>query len=567
MADLLTDPRFVAFAERAVNRLLGGLAARLENGPGFVSETYPSENWFYPGDARFLKEPAKDARWRLGYAIADLTPDDWRERDYYLGGYLTAENGFNNKVENVIDRMQCRIVALDDGSGRGVSLFATADCIGLGNRHVKSIRRKLADLMRISGCGETLCSVNVFSTHAHSCVDTQGLWTATGKKILHNLKKNRTGRGVYWEGADPDFMRRMTDRIAEGMLRALRDLKPGTLAYAKKDIGKAYFSNRNRPSATALDSELVRFAFTPDDPAARPAILASFPAHPDVAGLPTRDGQGSGRDLCGEYVYYMGEFVNRAGYDLIFINGAICAIYMNRELTNDGVTLNRRYEQSVRYGRELARLTLSLTKTREEIEADPLLYDAAEIEAERLESERNGGGYTLWCENWTPVLAQPVAPILNVRLRQVEIPVTNPLIVLVGKLNLVAYDVIAKKDGSYAIRTEIGYLELGKNFHAVTVPGEFCQDLLRGGASLFADGAYRGRDFPLPPLCETFGADVHAFGLANDAIGYIVPDNDYILGEFANHYHEIISLGEKTGSAVVAGLMRLREELLHETES
>ena len=556
---VFTDPRFVRFMEKTLNAGLGGIARRLENGPGFLQEGADTARDFYPG-APFLEAPAPGAKWRLGYAAADLTPADWREHDYYLGGYLTGANGFDNRVEAVIDKMMCRIAALDDGSGRGVTLLATVDCIGLGNRHVKEIRRHLADLMRLAGCTETLGSVNVFSTHAHSCVDTQGLWTATGRKLLHNYRKNRTGRGTYLAGADPEFMRRLTRLVAEGMFRALRDLRPGTMAFAEKDVTDDYFSNRNRPSATALTSRLVRFVFTPEDPDARPTVLVSFAAHPDVAGLPTTDGQSSGRELCGEFVYYMGAFMERAGYNMLFINGAICAVYMNRGASNDGVTLRRRYEQSMRYGTELAKMTLALTKTVAEIEADPLLCDAAAVAADRAESEKNGGRYTLWYENWTPAEETPVPPLLNIRLRQTVLDVTNPLIILVGKLNLVAYDVIAKKDGGYAVTTEVGLMELGGVLRAVLAPGELCQDLLFGGDSLSAAGAFSGTDFGLPPISDTYGNSVWCFGLANDAVGYIVPDNDYVLGEFAGHYHELISLGAGTGSAVVRAITALKEE-------
>ena len=557
----LTDEKFVRFAEKALNKGLGGIAARLENGPGFVGASFDASKSFFRGNGTFLSAPAPGAKWRLGYARADLTPADYRTHDYYLGGYLTAENGFNNKVNAVVDKMMCRIAALDDGSGRGVTVFATVDCIGLGNRHIKAIRAHLSDLMKYGGCNESLCAVNVFSTHAHSCVDTQGLWTATGKKLLHNLKKNRTGKGVYWDGADPEFMRALVKKVAEGMYRALLDLKPGTLTYAEKDVGADYFSNRNRKSATALHTKVARLLFTPEDPAAVPTVIASFPAHPDVAGLPTSDGTGTGRELCGEYIYYMGELMERAGYHFLFVNGAICAIYMSRGASNDNVSMAHRYEQSVRYGYEMARITLALTKTVAEIEADPVLCDFDEIERDRADADANGGGYTLWYENWAPVKEVEVPPVLNIRLMQVYIPVTNPLIILVGKLNLVAYDVIAGADGTYGIKTELGYLCLGNVFQTVFAPGEFCQDLLYGGDSLTAAGSFSGKAFPLPPLTEVFGADIHAFGLANDAVGYIVPDNDYILGEFKNHYHELISLGEGAGSAVIGGFLSLKDEI------
>ena len=561
MADFLTSETFVRFTEKTVEGLLGGLAKKLNDGPGFVPAGFDQSARFYAGTGDFLPAPAENACWRLGYAAVDLTPYDYYKHDYYLGGYLTGANGFNNRIEGIVDKMMCRIVALVDGSGRGLTVFATVDCIGLGNRHIKVIRRKFADNLKYAGIGEPVAAVNVFSTHAHSCVDTQGLWTDTFRSVGHNLKKNRTGKGTYRGGADEGFMRALTDKIAAGMLEAVRDLTPGTLSFAEKDIGPEYFSNRNRKSATALHTALIRLLFTPADPARRPTLIASFPAHPDVAGLPTTDGQGSGRELCGEFVYYMGEFIEKAGFNFLFVNGAICAIYMDRGATNDGVSFTRRWQQSVRYGRELAKIALSLTKTAAEIEADALLFDEAQTKADMDESAKNGIPYTLWYENWKPAEETPLPPLVNLRLAQIKVPVTNPLIILVGKLNLVAYDVVAEGGGLYGITTEIGYMELGGKVKIAFAPGEFCQDLWLGGDSLTAAGSFNKTDFPLPPLVRIFGDDVRVFGLANDAIGYIVPDNDYILGEFQNHYHELISLGASTGSTVMAGFMRLKESL------
>ena len=47
----------------------------------------------------------------------------------------------------------------------------------------------------------------------------------------------------------------------------------------------------------------------------------------------------------------------------------------------------------------------------------------------------------------------------------------------------------------------------------------------------------------------------------NDAIGYVVPDNDYTMGDPANHYHELISLGQHVGSALIDGLYELAQEI------
>ncbi len=563
MSDFLTSKKFISFAEKAVTGVVGKFADSLnDDGPCFVSYKDYKNEYFFCGNNEFRKKAKRTAKWKLGYAIADLTPYDFKNHDYYLGGYLTGTNHFNNKVETLVDKMQCRIIALDDSSGRGPSFFGTIDCIGFGGTDIKTVRRNFLELLNKKYPDVTPNSVNIFSTHAHSCVDTQGLWTNTISNVKRNYKKNKRGKGTYVRGADYEYISFITDKIAQGLLTAYEDMCTGTLTYAIKDIGDEYFTNKNRKSATSLVTKLTRLMFIPDDTEKTSTVIASIGAHPDVAGLPTSDGCGTGRELCGEYVYYMGEHINRAGYNFMFFNGAICAIYMARGATNDGLSFSHRYEESMRYGKELAKITLSLTKTFEEIENDELLSEPRETIEDMAKAAERNANYTLWYEDWEPVEEKKVAPVLNIALSTVKVPVTNPLIKAVGKLNLVAYKVIKEADNTYSIETEIGYMELGNSdLNVVFLPGEFCSDLLVGGDSLKAEHAYHEIDFPYPCLTEIFEKELTPFGLANDAIGYIVPDNDYIIGDFVNHYHELICLGEYTGSSIIKGFIELKNNI------
>ena len=133
--------------------------------------------------------------------------------------------------------------------------------------------------------------------------------------------------------------------------------------------------------------------------------------------------------------------------------------------------------------------------------------------------------------------------------------------VAVGKLRLANFNVFTENKNQFALWSEIGYMELGNELKIAMVPGEFCCDLLVGGASLYANGSVTRADFGVPTLREIFGENTMVFGLANDAIGYIVPDNDYTMGDPADHYHELISLGNKTGSSVMKGFLKLANEL------
>ena len=211
--------------------------------------------------------------------------------------------------------------------------------------------------------------------------------------------------------------------------------------------------------------------------------------------------------------------------------------------------MKRRYEQSKRYGQEMGNIALNLTNSYDTISANA---DWNKINAEMAAA---GDGYTLWFEGWEPVEERELEPILNLLISEVKIRVTNPLIILVGKLNLANYSVY-KENHRYYIFTEIGYMEMG-DVKVALMPGEIVQDLVAGGASLTAEGSYSGKDFGYKTIYELFGEDTICFGLANDAIGYVVPDNDYSLAILDDHYQELISLGSETASSIMKGFAGL----------
>ena len=544
--------------------IYGGLkifSDSIKDGKDFLpSDAYVTED-FFAGTEEFTEKISKKNKWSLGYANVSLTPVDYAERAYYMGGYIVPENRFKNLIEEVVDGMQGRAIALDDGSGRGISLFCTVDCIGITNGDVRIIRKKFAEKFSELYPDGKIASINIFATHSHSCVDTEGLWTEFPGKLFRNLKRKYTGKGVLERGADEQYMRFLCESVCNTLINAVKDMCGGEMTVAQKDITEKYFKNKNRPSASGIVTDITRLTFTPDDKKKTPTIIVNLPAHPDVAGLPVKSEKGSGRRLCGEYVYYMGETINKAGYNFMFFNGAICAIYMSCGATNDGLHLKHRYEQSARFGREMGRITLSLTKSIGEIKKDNLLYNNKEILKETAEALQNGGEYTLWCENWEPVKEEKVEPILNIRLKEVKIPIENPLMAAAGKLKLANYKILVEGEKKYAVYSEIGYLELGKKLKIAMVPGEFCCDLLTGGKSLYAENSVEHRDFGIPSIREIFGEETMVFGLANDEIGYIVPDNDYTMGDPADHYHELVSLGCKTGSSIMKGFEEIAAEL------
>lgn len=541
----------VGALEVVIRGLLGGITAIVPNSKNIKNLSEHVTETFYEGTENFLDEPAENAQWNLGYAKASLVPDDILEKgtEYYLGGFMTFDNGMNNKIEEVIDDMQVRVIAISDGSGRGVTIFANIDCIGFCNDDIKTARKYLEELMP----DVDFNSVNITSTHCHSCIDTQGLWTNTFKKVLGNLAKSFIPFTQKERGVNTEWIDWACRVIADAMSTAVKDMKTGTMTFAQKSVNADYFNNKNRKSSTSLCTDITRFTFTPDD-GSTATMMVNMAAHPDVVGLATSDPEDNGRQLSGDYVYYLGETIENAGFNFMFINGAIAGIYYGRGLTNDGVDTGRRYNQAIRFGREIGNIVLNLTNTYDEISAN------ADWDTINKEKAEGGDGYSLWFEGWTPVEEKTLEPLFNIKLKEIKIQVNNPLMVLVGKIDITCYKMFREGLGKYYMFSEVGYAEFG-DIKVAMVPGELVQDVMYGGASLTAEGSFKGKDFGYPSITDIFGEDTLCFGLCNDAIGYIVPDNDYSLGIVDDHYQELISLGDKTASAVVVGLDEISKEV------
>ncbi len=546
-----TDSTITVILARAIEWVFGALVQGLgsvmsENDAFKGEEDYVYDN-FYEGTGEFIDSAAEDAQWSLGSASLSLVPENWQDYDLYLGGFMSEQNFFTNDVREILDDMKVRVVAMDDGSGRGTTVFATIDAIGVANSDVRVIRGMLSDF----AAENNLSSINLFSTHSHSCIDTQGLWTNLFGKVPFNLVSSIAGVFELQQGTDPAYMAFFYEKVKTAIEMAVADMEEGTMTYASKDIGEEYFNNKNRPSADSMNTDLKRFIFTPDDASSRATIILNMAAHPDTVGLATESDPTKGHGLSGDYVYYIGEVINNAGYDFMFFNGAICGIYSG----GVDVDWDLRVDAAANYGREIGKMTLGLTMSEEEIKADDYLMSLNFTEEQIGES-----AYTPWYEGWTQAEETAVEPILNVAIDAVEVELTNPVMQVAGKLGIFSYQV-KKSEGKYYMTTEIGYIEMGEDIKIVMVPGELCADLVYGGSSLTAKGSVDGKNFPGKTLCEIFGDDLIVFGLANDACGYIVPDNDYCLALAFGHYQELISLGDKTASTLMAAFEGLAAEV------
>ena len=219
----------------------------------------------------------------------------------------------------------------------------------------------------------------------------------------------------------------------------------------------------------------------------------------------------AGTVVTGDYPYYAEKVINDYGADVMFILGA--EECNNQQRNESTVTDYRadasRIEEMKGYGDSIGKTITDINNDKE------------------------------------------IAPLLNIRYREIYLPVDNAILLFAAKVG--AFENIVRKiDGKWKVMTEIGYMEMGENMAFAIVPGELAPELAYGGC-LTKEFSWSGKDWEYPSMQEIAGErDLYVLGLANDQIGYIVPDNDYMSMLHSDSKSiEFVSLGKTTASRIV----------------
>lgn len=541
----------------AVNGLLNavfkGFGSLFPNDFISVEEYYKggSEN-FYEGNDTFLDEPSEDAEWYLGFGKASVVPENLinGKKSYYTGGYFTQ------KVDGVYDDQGVNAVALNDNSGRGTVVMASVDGVGVTNADIRTIRAEAMRKLEEQGIDSDIVAININSTHAHTIIDTQGFGL---ENLLLGIVKNIASRFTPFVKAgrsiDNEFYEYLIDGASDAIVEAYMNMEPGTLYYYETaGIGRSerngtypddeydYLYNK-RYNTEGYQNFIACFRFVPDNAESQPTVLANVGGHPTTINRATKL-------LSADYPHYIETKMNDAGMNFMFIQGAQSPV-------------------SVSAGN---------VKTEEIL---------AEIEAEKAEDERVADyeqAKKLGYEFARLIIdaqddAIEVAPMLNVKMKEITVPLEYGLLELGAVSGLLGMTTV--KDSSapagYSVISEVGYLEIGTDIALVTVPGELVPQLVFGNV-VDKTESYLGTDWEYECTADVIGENktVLVMGLCNDAIGYIVPDNDYapfiadtiwnnemgikLFGEYHSHYEEMLSTGSKAGSTVIGALNGLVEE-------
>lgn len=496
-------------------------------------DEYQSEN-FLTGTAAFAREYTQGDTWYAGYGSESIIPEDFEENGYVTAGDFHITKELCSKILEGDDQRVAAVALKINEDGETV-LFISIDGFGMTSTNVRTLRGRLAELAQANN----IVSINVSLSHAHSCIDTHGLGASilglVGQSIIRGLLSPLRLFGIKREtkSTDEAFMELLYSQSLKAASAAISAMQPGTMSYNAFDIGDLI---HDKQLPNVYDTNVNQIKFIPFNEGAREIWLVNMGVHPVRMG----GDRVVSSDYPGAIVRMASELANA---DAAFYQGAQLAIT-----------------------REEAGLNLGGSDE----------YNSLATEAEKSFFAVNAYGKEVVSRMMTaePVESVELEPILNIRHKELSLPVTNSLLLLIAKIEMIN-NIVVKTSIDFTqsrVITEVGYCELGKHLAIGIMPGELDPEIAFGGTRTAAE-SWNGTDWKYPPFNEVVGSErkLIMFGLTNDQIGYIVPDNDYahafaslfedLIGGGANkHYEEMISLGKGTAPGIAQAFIEAVNE-------
>lgn len=450
-----------AFGNNAAKKTLRTAAKTLSGAKAPYLNRYDNTG-FLEGSGYFRASPVEGAVWRVGFAKDSILPADL-PADAYIGSGVAFSP---KKAAGKLDDQLVRAFALDDGSGRGIHVFAVIDGIGVALKDVRLIRGRLAALIS----EKNIESVQICATHCHSGVDTLGL-SGDIRKAFKRTKgdppKDRADRSIA--GCSTDFMDFLIETTAEVIEKAVSNMTPGKLDAATAD-GAPYVQDSAADESALQPITLLRF--TPENTEGK-KLLAVF-----MANRPQNFNAGN-HAVSADFPYYLCKTLEAAGFDAAFFQGADATVRARDGMLDQQGASS--YSAVPRYGEAIAKVILQTEES----------------------------------------VFHPVEPLLNVLVKETFLPVDNAALEFLGSIkmyNSALTRVTNGEDGKdfdYYMGTEIGLAELGTELKLALIPGSLSAGLAFGKTE---------KDFPYPSMQRQISGKLIVLGHCNDAIGRISPD-------------------------------------------
>ena len=327
------------------------------------------------------------------------------------------------------------------------------------------------------------------------------------------------GEKIYKSGRNEEFMTELKKRTAKAIIEAYKNKTDGKLYFSSIETEDLQFDCR---TPETFDRSLNKIHFVPFDESKKEIFMVNFASHAELLGSKTKK-------VSADFPCYMIKEIeeNNQNCEVAFFNGAIGGMISAKEIKKVYRNTIDCEEYTKEFGKTLGKLVLNLT-------------DEEEIE-----------------------------PVINVKSKQINVPVENFVLTLARFLKVLNNDFIKKKKDAFVI-SEVGYLVLGKSQVAMfLIPGELFPELYNG-EFLSAEESANGTEADYTPLIKmTDIKNNFVIGLCNDELGYMMPKNDFILNEETpyiksandrlgrNHYEETNSVGPRVAETILDSMASL----------
>jgi hypothetical protein len=419
--------------------------------------------------------------------------------------------GFGNRraAAGIHDDLWARTIVIDNGQTR--LAIVSIDVIGFMNNCVNDVRKMISPENGIT-------YLIITSTHTHEGPDLLGLW---GKSSLKS-------------GVSKEYLEYVKMQIVKSVEAAVRNLHPAHLEVSEDLTGAvSLVEDSRKPDVQDAGLRIIRAIDNIDGHTL--GTLVSWGNHPETLW-------GKNLLITSDFPHYLREGIEKGIYKgdtlavsgiggvTVYINGAIGGLMTTspRMAVKDNFT-DKEYK-------------------------DPS-FEKAKVQGEQLA---------------ILALAAMKKPVERVDSAAISLIVGNLRVPLHNKLFKIAKIIGLLDRGSPGLRymtTEMAVFKIGPISFA-TLPGEVYPEIVNGGIE-----APEGNDFSLvlprdPSIREMMpGRFRFIIGLANDEIGYIIPESEwdekppFAYGRIDAPYGEENSMGPETAPALYKKLKEMLAEL------
>ena len=474
-------------------------------------DNYGGEN-FLPGRSTYQTSAGEGNYWSLGYASRSIIPEDVENGSYYIGRDL-----MNKKAVGVYDDQRIRVTVIDDNSGEGAVVLGVIDSLGVTSTDVRSIRAGVLEYCKANNID--VASINITATHCHSGLDTQGVSTEFFYKLFANGLNNKYQ--IFDElpflEAPTYFKQYFIEQSILAIKEAFADAEAGSMYFSSIDASEFIEDKRGLVSKEDIP-EIASLYFVPDS-GSEVTYISDISCHPTSFS--------ASHNLVGsDYIYYLDQYIKEnTGGNFMMLQGAVGQL--SRDNIVGDTTGMDEYEA---WGASTKELGENFAK----------LIVAADYSVE-------------------------LDPILNAKHKDIMVSSENSILVLACETKLVNNIVYYDENGEPVMSSEIGYVEFGHKVGFALFPGEFYPEVF-WGADIIGGTNWDGTEWQYDSLANSVDSvSVYAVCLANDAIGYVLTDNNFafmghIIGEGTSD--EVLSAGKHIGSFLVGEYLDLVDDMV-----